>query len=74
MHLEHPEQALAEMVRVVSPGGKIVVFDMDWGMMFVDSPYQETTRTIVQAFGAGMKHGWIGRSLPRLFQTPGWSR
>jgi len=71
MHLEHPEQALAEMVRVVRPGGKIVVFDMDWGMAFVDSPYQETTRTILQAFSDGMHHGWMGRSLPRLFQAVG---
>lgn len=71
MHLEHPEQALAEMVRVVRPGGKVVVFDMDWGMAFVDSPYQETTRTILQAFSDGMQHGWIGRSLPRLFQAVG---
>jgi ubiquinone/menaquinone biosynthesis C-methylase UbiE len=71
MHLDHPERALAEMVRVVRPCGKIVVFDMDWGMMFVDSPYQETTRTILQAFSDGMRHGWIGRSLPRLFQRAG---
>jgi ubiquinone/menaquinone biosynthesis C-methylase UbiE len=71
MHLDDPARALAEMVRVVRPGGKIVIFDMDWGMMFVDSPYQETTRTILQAFSDGMRHGWIGRSLPRLFQTAG---
>lgn len=71
MHLDHPEQALAEMVRVVRPGGRGVVFDMDWGMVFVDSPYQETTGKILQAFSDGMKHGWIGRSLPRLFQAAG---
>jgi SAM-dependent methyltransferase len=71
MHLDHPARALAEMVRVVRPGGKIVVFDMDWGMMFVDSPYQETTRTIIHAFSDGMRHGWMGRSLPRLFQAAG---
>jgi len=71
MHLDDPARALAEMARVVRPGGKIVVFDMDWGMMFVDSPYQETTRTILQAFSDGMRHGWIGRSLPRLCQMVG---
>ena len=71
MHLDHPEHALAEMVRVVRPGGKVVVFDMDWGMVFVDSPYQETTRKILQAFSDGMRHGWMGRRLPRLLQSAG---
>ena len=53
------------------PGGKVVVFDVDWGMVFVDSPYQETARTIIQACSDGMRHGWIGWSLPRLFQAAG---
>jgi SAM-dependent methyltransferase len=71
MHLDDPTHAVAEMARVVRPGGKVVVFDMDWGMMFVDSPYQETTRIILQAFSDGMRHGWIGRGLPRLFRVAG---
>jgi ubiquinone/menaquinone biosynthesis C-methylase UbiE len=71
MHLDHPENALAEMVRVVRPGGRVVVFDMDWGMVFVDSPSQGATRKILQALSDGMKHGWIGRSLARLFQAAG---
>jgi ubiquinone/menaquinone biosynthesis C-methylase UbiE len=71
MHVDDPARAVAEMARVLRPGGKVVVFDMDWGMMFVDSPYQEMTRTILQAFSDGMRHGWIGRSLPRVFQTVG---
>jgi ubiquinone/menaquinone biosynthesis C-methylase UbiE len=73
MHLDDPEKALAEMVRVVRPGGKVVVFDFDWDAVFVDSPYKETTRKIVHAFSDGIKHGWIGRSLPRLFHTVGLS-
>ena len=71
MHLDDPEKALGEMVRVVRPGGKVVVFDFDWDAVFVDSPYKGTTRKIVHAFSDGIKHGWIGRSLPRLFHAAG---
>jgi ubiquinone/menaquinone biosynthesis C-methylase UbiE len=71
MHLDDPEKALAEMVRVVRPDGRVVVFDFDWDAVFVDSPYKETTRKIVHAFSDGIKHGWIGRRLPRLFRAAG---
>jgi len=71
MHLDDPEQALAEMVRVVRPGGKVVVFDFDWDTLFIDSPYKETTRKFVREYSDGLKHGWIGRRLPRMFQTAG---
>jgi ubiquinone/menaquinone biosynthesis C-methylase UbiE len=71
MHLDNPEQALAEMVRVVRPSGRIVVFDFDWDTVFVDSPHKVTTRKIVHTFSDGIKHGWIGRSLPRLFHASG---
>lgn len=71
MHLDTPEQALAEMVQVVRPGGKVVVFDFDWDTLFIDSPYKETTRKFVREYSGGLKHGWIGRRLPRLFQAAG---
>ena len=51
------------------PVAKVVVFDFDWDAVFVDSPYKGTTRKIVHAFSDGIKHGWIGRSLPRLFHA-----
>jgi hypothetical protein len=36
-----------------------------------DSPYKETTRTIALTFCDGMKNGWIGRCMPRLFASHG---
>lgn len=71
MHLNYPEQALVEMVRVVRPRGKVVVFDFDWGTAFVDHPDESLTRKVIQAFSDGVPHGWIGRRLPRMCQAVG---
>jgi ubiquinone/menaquinone biosynthesis C-methylase UbiE len=71
MHVPNPSKALAEMSRVLRPGGRMAVQDFDWETQFCDSPYKETTRKIALAFCDGMKSGWIGRSLPRLFREVG---
>lgn len=68
MHVPDADRAVAEMARVLRPGGRMAVFDMDWETQFCDSPHRETTRKITQSFCDGMKNGWIGRSLPRLFR------
>jgi hypothetical protein len=59
-------------VRVIRPDGRLSVFDFDWEMQFVDSPYQEATRLITRSFCDSFKNGWIGRRLPpRLFKRCG---
>ncbi len=67
-HLPDAERALAEMVRVTRPGGRIGVFDFDWDTLIIDPPDKETTRTIVLSYSDSMRNGWIGRQLPRLFK------
>lgn len=71
MHVADPERALAEMVRVLRPGGRIAVQDFDWETQICDSPERATTRTIALSFCDGLQHGWIGRRLPRLFRQAG---
>ncbi len=71
MHVPNPEKAISEMTRVLRPGGRMAVLDMDWDTQFCDSPYKETTRKIVLSFSDSMKNGWIGRRLPRMFREAG---
>ena len=71
MHVPNASRALAEMARVLRPGGRMVVLDFDWESQFCDSPLKDTTRKIALSFCDGMKNGWIGRCLPRLFREFG---
>ena len=57
------------MVRVTRPGGRIVVFDFDWDTLIIDHPDKETTRTVVLTYSDSIQNGWIGRQLPRLFDS-----
>ena len=71
MHVPDANQALAEMARVLRPGGRMAVFDIDWDTQFCDSPHRDVTRKVARSFCDGIKHGWIGRSLPRMFKRNG---
>jgi ubiquinone/menaquinone biosynthesis C-methylase UbiE len=71
MHVPDAERAIAEMARVLARGGRLSVFDFDWETQVCDSPYKETTRKIALTFCDGMKNGWIGRRMPRLFASHG---
>jgi ubiquinone/menaquinone biosynthesis C-methylase UbiE len=71
MHVPNAQQALSEMARVLRKGGRMAVQDFDWESQFCDSPYKDTTRKIALSFCDGIKNGWIGRRLPRLFREVG---
>ena len=70
-HVFNPDCVLDEMLRVLKPGGRLVVVDRDWGMVALDSGDAATTRAVLDLACTGIRNGWIGRRLHGLFRTAG---
>lgn len=74
-HLERPESALAEMVRVTAPGGRVAVLDVDDGA-WLSHPaaapevveLNAAVRRLQGQVGAGRQ---VGRELYRMFRAAG---
>jgi len=70
-YLENPEAALAEMTRVVHPGGFVLAFDFDSDQTVVDAPDSMLTRRVAVVLDAAVPQPWIGRQLFGLFRRVG---
>jgi SAM-dependent methyltransferase len=71
-HTPGGESAIPEMARVVRPGGRVGVFDLDTDMTSVTHPDRALTRRIVAAASdATAVDGWLARRLPLLFARAG---
>lgn len=70
-HLAEPEQALAELVRVVRPGGSVVVTDPDYGSAMIDLSDIQLGRRVKAFLIDLVANPWSGRRLPAMFRTAG---
>jgi ubiquinone/menaquinone biosynthesis C-methylase UbiE len=70
-HVETPAVAMAELVRVTRPRGRIVVIDSDWGMHAIHGADPQLTARVVESWAANAANGWSGRQLPSLFTDAG---
>lgn len=72
MHIENRQQALAEMIRVTRPGGRILVREPDWDTLVVDHAHRNLTRQILKLhFDQAIRHSSAGGELYRLFRQTG---
>jgi SAM-dependent methyltransferase len=71
-HTPGGEHAIAEMARVVRPGGRVGVFDLDTDMSSVTHPDRALTRRIMAAASdATAVDGWLARRMPLLLTNAG---
>jgi ubiquinone/menaquinone biosynthesis C-methylase UbiE len=73
-YLRDPEPALAELIRVTKPGGKVVVADLD-GIGLLNWPFpaalREDAERLMGALGAAGLDLGVGRKLYHLFRKHG---
>ena len=71
MHLSDPEPVLTEMIRVLKPGGRIVLVDADGATISVDFPDSELERRITPFWNKLHKNPFAGRQFFRLLKQHG---
>ncbi len=74
-YLDDPGVALAEAIRVVRPGGRVVAMEADWDTLAYNASDKEAERKFVAIHtdfgGGGSLDGRVGRKLLSLFREAG---
>jgi SAM-dependent methyltransferase len=71
-HIAEPERVLAEMVRVVRPGGVVLACEPDWGTLALSADRQDLADMLGAAAEISIAHPRIGRALPGLLVDAGF--
>ena len=68
-HLPDPTAALAELIRVTRPGGRIVVLDTDYGSGSIATEFPEIERRLFEQYCSMMNGPFVARLLYRMFKA-----
>ncbi len=72
-HVADAGRAVAEMIRVLRPGGRLVCFEPDWDLQVFDTRDRELMLRICSFRSGQMASGGVGRSLRGHFLAGGLS-
>ena len=72
-HIENPKAAIAEMARVLVPGGILLAFDNNWGTFSISGRDRKTSELMETRWGNAFVNPGIGRELKRYFCEAGLS-
>lgn len=70
-HLPEPRQALAELIRVTKPNGKLLIVEPDHETVVIDTPYKDVTRRFLSFRSDSLQQGGISHQLYGLFKEYG---
>ena len=70
-HVSRPVDAIAEMARVLRPGGRVVISEPDYRLDFWDHPLPDLTARILDAQWRRIRNATMGRHLTRLVTLAG---
>jgi ubiquinone/menaquinone biosynthesis C-methylase UbiE len=71
IHVPDPAAVIADMIRVLKPGGRIVISEPDMEGVWQDSRHIETSRKLLRLVAGSVPNSFVARQLRRLFREAG---